>query len=162
MGFDPISFLLGSKAGGGGGGGSAWTKIAEKDFTVSTTSTSETNIGTVDLDVDSFAVGDIICCHIRDNAGKRNGYFYGSDGFVVVNTIYGGIGTVAKLLFTYADNNYSMAASAYGLYLSRLNMGEKTASIKAKYYSSYGTIDGTYKVDVYKLSPAAGMTPMLA
>lgn len=153
MGFDPISFLMGKAAGGGGGGGGgdAWTLIGSKEFNVSTTSTSETDVGTINLDIDGISEGDIFVCHVRDKAGKRNGYFYGFEGaYVKVNAA---TMRICYGVFSYNDNKYKGVNALNGVYVSDIS-SSKTASVKAKYHATFSlTIDGTYKVDVYKLTP---------
>ena len=91
--------------------------------------------------------------HIRDKAGKRNGYFYGHDDVLFYiaspstkNKIRSGI---------YVDNsgNYNGFTTDVGVYADDFSPGVKNVEIRSRYNSSYGTINGTYKVDVYKLTP---------
>lgn len=157
MDFDPVSFLMGKAAGGGGGGGDAWTLIGSDEFEVSTTSTSQINVGTIDCDLSTVTKDDYIIVHIRDKAGKRNTYFYGTDALYVrmssgaYSLSYSGGIVIEK----YSDTGIlsTGAFQTYGIYVSEISAAG-VATVKAKYSSSYSyTIDGTYKVEVYKLTP---------
>lgn len=133
--------------------------LASKEFTVNTSSTSESSVGTVTVP-DGWTDGSIIYVKIRDKAGKRNGYFRGSDCFV--DNCYAANGVTTSPTPTRicdgvdAGGKFVQSTSSYGVYLSAYAKGSgsgvATATIKAKYNSSYGTINGTYVVEVYALS----------
>lgn len=153
---DIESFVIGMKFGtksGGGSGGNDWALIGEDEFEISTTSTTATEVGTVDFG--AVTDQDIIIIHIRDTAGKRNLYFYGSDGFAVV----GHRTTLSSVPFMYSRYNngytdYSTSNGAYGVYPSSLDFTNRQVVISAKYHGTYSTkIDGTYKVEIYKVTP---------
>ena len=152
---DILSLLMGKAAGGGGSGGSSWELVGSKEFEVSTTSTSQSDIGTIDLDVDAFNTGDILWVHLRDKAGKRTGYFYGHDDMVVLpsGVAYSNSQVARQLSFCTDVGVYTVTSGSYGVYLSSVSPLNKKVTISSKYSSSYGTINGTYKVDVYKLTP---------
>lgn len=149
-----------------GGGGSNWTLIGSAEFEVNTSSTTEATVGDVELSSYDFNKDDIIWIHIRDKAGKRNGYFYGNDTiFPNLTTANGNpngtLNYALKLVIGVSSaGSHSLSSSSYGVYAYSVSktQAEHKVLIKSKYNSSYGTIDGTYKVDVYKLTPASGMT----
>lgn len=142
----------------GGGGGSSWTLVGSAEFEVNTSSTSEMEVGYVDLDVDSIAEGDIFWIHIRDKAGKRTNYFYGNDSIRIFwENGDTGSGAQIRAAFYGTSNGYSGGNSSNGVSCSTVYASTKKAKIVSKYSVTYGTIDGTYKVDVYKLTPASGM-----
>lgn len=142
-----------------GGGGGSYKLLASKEFTVSTSSSQESSVGTVTVD-GGWTSDAIIYVKVRDKAGKRNGYFRGSDGFVI--NYYAANGTTsspnATRLVTGVNSGgtFAQSTSSYGVYLSSYSKGTgdgvATATIKAKYSSSYGTINGTFLVEVYALS----------
>lgn len=154
MGFDPISFLLGSKAGGGGGGGSSpWTKIAEQDFEVSTTSTSETMVGTISAPgiYEIFqAKQKYIYVFVRDKAGKRNGHYYGNDWYKLNNTYAG------QSVYVKSNGALDYASANYGIYPDLISSND-TIKIKSKYISNFGSLDGTFHVEVYVLDYPSGV-----
>lgn len=153
-----------------GGGGSNWTKIASKEFTVSTTSTSQTSIGNIDLTLSDYNSKDkIVWVHVRDKAGKRNGYFYGTDALFFPYTLananpLASISTKAVISFCVNSNgSYGgyAAANGYGVYAYSIYYQNSSHYIDMyrRYSSSYSlTINGTYVCDVYVLTPPTDMT----
>lgn len=133
--------------------------LASKEFTVNTSSTSESAVGTVTVP-DGWSKDFIIYVKIRDKAGKRNGYFRGSDNFA--DNCYAANGVTTSPTPTRicdgvdAGGKFVQSTSSYGVYLSAYSKvsgkNDGTATIKAKYNSSYGTINGTFVVEVYALS----------
>ena len=144
-----------------GGGASSWTKVAETSYQVSTTSTSAST-------VEEWATGHseiwtsekIVYVRIRDTAGKRAGYFYGSDQFFVVYSTTGTSTNIAgRLIFNYSKSGTYGAASGsgYGVYADTVYQNGMIR-IRKRYYSSVSlAVDGTYKVEVYLLDPAGGI-----
>lgn len=151
-----------------GGGGGNYTLLAETDITVSTTSTSASSAGTI-TGITGLADPDaIIYVRIRDKAGKRAGYFYGSDNFFInyqkANGSTSALTYAGRLIHRYSTSGvwaqYVGATTAgYGVYAySVANNG--TLNIYRRYNSSYSlTIDGTYHVEVYKLTFPDGVSP---
>lgn len=151
-----------------GGGGSNWTLLATQDFTVNTTSTSNASLGNISLTLSDYNDKNVLVwVHVRDKAGKRNGYFYGSDtlflNYVLANGSTDYVGT-RPAITTYVNNNaYAIynASTAYGVFGYRLYQTSSNhyVQIYSRYNSTYSkTINGTYKVDVYKLTFPSGMT----
>jgi len=139
---------------------SPWTKIAEQDFEVSTSSTTATNVGTIAAGAAAWTSAKIVYFRIRDNAGKRDGYFYGCDGFVVNNQAANGTtssATIRNFCFGFVTK-WELTAANNGIYPS-LFSSNGTLTIQSKYNSSYGTIDGTYHVEVYTLDWPDNVSP---
>ena len=64
------------------------------------------------------------------------------------------------VIYANSSGSYGGAETTYGVYTQKLTQksNDHKIYIQARYGTTYGTIDGTYKVDVYKLTPASGMT----
>ena len=145
--------------GSGGGGGSNWVLLASEEVEVSTTSTSAQEVATIQLN-NTPVKDDIIWVHVRDKAGKRNGYYYGGDGtfLIDVDSTWPTVGNPPIYAIYYNSNNYAMSSNRYGIYPYTINQ-YGVLQINSRYSStSTLTINGTYKIDVYKLDPASGMT----
>ena len=149
-------------------GASSWTKVAETTYQVSTTSTSAADVATWATGHSELWTSDkIVYVRIRDTAGKRNGYFYGSDQFfynilpVNGNTTSTSATTWIRMYFRYTtDAGYGMSSatttSGYGVYADTV-YPDGRIRIRKRYSSTNSlTIDGTYKVEVYLLDPPTG------
>lgn len=149
-----------------GGGGSNWTKIASQAFNVKTTSTSNTSVGDITLTLSDYNDKEtVLWVHIRDRAGKQNGYFYGSDTlffhYQLANNSTNSLSVRPVMLFNVSSSgSYSGTASAYGVFAYRLYYTSTNhyVQIYSRYNSNYGTINGTFVCDVYKLTMPTGMT----
>ena len=157
----------GTNSGGGSGGDSAWTKVAETSYQVSTTSTSTSTVAT-------WATGHNelwnsnkwVYVRVRDTEGKRNGYFYGSDQFFynvnVVNETSTTDTTTAMRAYTrYSNDTFvtttASSATGYGVYADQID-NHGNVRIRKRYNGSASlTINSTYKVEVYLLDPAGGV-----
>lgn len=149
-----------------GGGGSNWKLLASAEFQVNTTSTKDTDVGEVQLPSLEYAdPNTVLWVHVRDKAGKRAEYVYGTDTlffhFQLPNNNTNTLNVRAVMTFyVNSSDNYISTGSPFGVFA--YDVGYKATaqrvSIKSRYYASYGTIDGTFKVDVYMLTPASGMT----
>lgn len=144
-----------------GGGGSSYTLLVSKELTVNQTSTSATSKLDIALPNGRFT-NAILYVRIRDKAGKRNGYFYGSDNFVVdivkangsgaqtyIPKVCYGISSSGTYLNTTSSNTYT-ANGGYGVYVNTVN-DSNGVRIYARYNSALGTINGTFTIDVYSL-----------
>lgn len=146
-------------------GGGNWTLLTSTEYPVNTTSTSDTLVGNIQIP-GNYGPEDIIWVHIRDKAGKRNGSFYGTDTVLLnvgaKNNYTSDMTNGGKMLLSVTSvGGFAAASSTYGVFaksFSRASSGALTANIYVRYNSSYGTINSTYKFDVYKLTPASGMT----
>ena len=130
--------------------------IAKEEFEVSTSSTSAALIDNMTI-TENIGKDDILFVHIRDKAGKRSEYFYGSDciitNYMLANDNDGK--NTSKGTYAYGVNSsdtYTSANSAYGVFVTGWTPSDGTLAISSRYNSSYGTIDGTYVVEVYKLN----------
>ncbi len=146
---------------------SSWTKIAETSYQVSTTQTSAATVATWATGHSELWTSDkIVYVRIRDTAGPRDGYFYGSDSFYLniipknnstqSNTTNG----LVKIIYKYADGKYTcyqyLTTSGYGVFTHDLYSNGRI-TIRCRYHATYTTtIDGTYKVEVYLLDPPTG------
>lgn len=155
----------------GGGGSSAWTKVAETSYQVSTTSTSVATVDTWATGHSELWTSDkIVYVRVRDTAGKRAGYFYGVDQFFFNYTPknhpeYTGVGEYLGMITnTWSCNSngqyavrYGYNSTGYGVYADTF-YDDGRIRIRKRYNSNYTlTIDGTYKVEVYLLDPAGGV-----
>jgi hypothetical protein len=146
-----------------GGGGSSWTLLTSTTLTVKTTSTTAASAGTVSAGSAAFTKDKIIYVRIRDKAGPRTGYFYGSDAFFI--NYYSAINN--KSTYNYAarsglcvnsSGKWTSASASYGVYGYSIAT-DGTVTIRRRYNSSYGTIDGTFLVQVYAIDYPDGKSP---
>lgn len=141
---------------------SSWTKVAETSYQVGTTSTTASTVATWATGHSEIWTSDkIVYVRIRDTAGKRAGYFYGTDNFFIV--LPSATSTTAGIRY-YAryssSGTYALSAASgttgYGVYADTLS-NDGSIRIRKRYNSSSSlTIDGKYKVEVYLLDPATG------
>lgn len=147
-------------------GGSSYELLDSTEVTASTTSTSATRVlswQAAGISASEYPFFSLV--RIRDKAGPREGYFYGSDNFYFSKGT--GSATGARLLLRYATGGawspYSYASTTgYGVYIYALSTGSSftTITINSRYNSSYSsTIDGTYSVEWYRLNSPNNVTP---
>lgn len=151
-------------------GASQITKLATQEFTVSTTSTTATETGRITLDSSAYTKNKIIWVHIRDKAGKRAGYFYGTDTFFMnLNAANGSTSALSTspcmTIRCNASGNYEAAAqntsAAYGVYAYSLT-DAGVLVIRHRYSATYSlTVNGTFVVDVYAIDPT-GLATLFA
>lgn len=140
-----------------------YTLLATAEFAVNTTSTTATAVGTISAGADAVDENSIIVVSVRDKAGKRNGYFFGSDAwFENFQKANGSTSTLTaggrQGLYVNSSGNFASASASYGVYgYSITNAGVVT--IRRRYNSSYGTINGTFVCTVYKVSYPDGKNP---
>ena len=145
------------------GGNSAWTKIAETSYQVSTTGTAAATVATLETGHSEIFTSDKwLYIRVRDTEGVRTGYFYGSDQFFVKTPIITGTSHNVACRFTLYPNssgviqsNQQTGTSGFGVYADTVYR-DGSVRIRRRYSSSYGTVDGTYKVEVYLLDPPTG------
>ena len=148
----------------GSGGGSSYTLFASQQYEVSTVSTSTISVGTITANRET-PYKTILYIKIRDNAGKRNGYFFGADYFWM-QPLAGSQSNDYRLNMCYmtdqSGNVISSSTSQYGIVISSAYHSNNTVTIGvgARYHSSYsGTINGTYTVSVYNLKWPDNISP---
>lgn len=150
----------------GGGGSSPWTKLAEQDFTVSTTSTTATSVGTISCGAAAWTAAKMLYVRVRDKAGKRNKYYYGGD-FFLVNTNPANNSTGAATTFIRYCLNvntsglWGSSTSALGIYPTSLSLAGDITMSSAYSSNSTRTIDGTYHVEVYTLEWPDNVSPFV-
>lgn len=139
-------------------GKSAWKLLGSTNITVNTSSTSATNVGTITLPA-AWTKSKIIYVRIRDQAGKRAGYFYGHDTYFtnyrIPNSSTSSLTTGAHMTYAYTSSNawyeYGGQYGVYGYSISSAGV----VTIRRRYNSTYSlTIDGTYDVEVWALDYA--------
>ena len=153
-----------------GGGGSNYTLVHEMDVTANTTSTSATSLTTY-TNTQLWTTDKIVYVRIRDKAGKRAGYFYGSDTYFMnynkANGSTSAITTAARLIHRYSTSSQwgtyvGATTTGYGLYGYDINSSGRLR-IYTRYNSNYSlTINGTYHVEIYLLDWPDGVSPFSA
>lgn len=145
-----------------GGGSSPWTLISSTELAVSTTSTSAATAGTIQCGSAISTKDKIVWVHIRDKAGKRAGYFYGSDTFFVnVQRANGSTSTntvqASEYIRVTTSGTYAAANGQYGVW--GYSISSAGALVIRRRYNSTNTltIDGTFKIDVYTLDLPDGL-----
>ena len=139
---------------------SGWTKVAEATYQVSTTSTYNVMLRTGNTDI--WTSDKLLYIRIRDTAGPRSGYFYGSDNFVPNFKALSGSETattnILKNCYKYSSGAYSTFSNSYGGRVTNVD-SSGDITIPFRYSSSYsGTINGTYSIQVYLLDMPSGIT----
>lgn len=158
----------GVKTLGTASGGSSWKKLGETDITTSSTSTSNANIGSIACGSEAYTKSKIIYIRVRDKAGRKNGYFYGSDSFYInsnagndYNTTYSNAGRFIHK--TNSNGNYEIymnaSTSSYGVYGYSISTAGNVLIYRRYSSSNSLTIDGTYHVEVYSLEYPDGKNP---
>lgn len=142
--------------------GSSYVKLGSQEFTINQTSTSATSIGNFSISPasDLWTSAKIIFISIRDKAGKRNGYFLGTDNLFMNQHPANGsssdnVTNSARMLYRVdSDGNYAtyVGATAYGVYVYDINNAGRVR-IYARYNATNSlTINGTFVCDVYALA----------
>lgn len=154
---DLMSYILGKNSGGSGGG---LTKIAEKSYNVTTTSAVKEYIETWDTGHPEIWTSDsILYIRVRDEAGKRNGYFYGSDTFFYNeypynnNTLYR-FSNGLRYIRSINENgtmksNFYTGTSGNGIWADNFSNDGKISIVDQYSSNNSRAIDGTYKVEVF-------------
>lgn len=140
----------------------SYTKIATKTLTHSDDTESSGGVQVIKYTLGSAVwINDkIIYVKIRDKAGKRSGYFYGSDTFIFndknSNVNVGGVSGLhssLKVIYRYSGTTLRayQTSSGFGIYPECVN-ANKEIYIYSKYSATYSlTINGTYSIEVYSI-----------
>lgn len=123
--------------------------VAEKEFTKATTSTTAESIGT--MTVNNVSLEDLYLIDVQDTAGRRTDHFLYMRQLLFIRSA---TNTPNYATICDAAGALTSGSSANGIYCSASSYSNKRLSltISAKYNSTYTkTIDGTYRVRVYKL-----------
>ena len=150
-----------------GGGTNSWTKVAETSYQISTTSTSAATVATWATGHSELWTSDkIVYVRVRDTAGKRAGYFYGSDTFFINHGMVNRTSAssydngMRQIFYVNPDGDYGTYAcsrtTGYGVYPDTF-YSDGSIRIRRRYNGNYSlTINSTYKVEVYLLDPPTG------
>lgn len=146
----------------------AWTKLAEKDVSASNLSIMETLLTEIDTSGKAYTKDKIIYVRIRDKAGKRNGYFLGSDCFFInfqkANGTTNQLSIGARATTCYSTNNggyrttTSGSATGYGVYAKGIK-SDGYIQIYTMYSSFAQEVNGTFHIEVYSLEYPDGVSP---
>lgn len=153
-----------------GGGGGSWTLLASTTVLAQKSSAGVSDLKTINIGEKWVSTAHyLIYVRVRDTAGVRRGYFWGSDSFYwnpakannpsTTGTI-GGVSTC--VLVRYNDSGkYSSTgvygSGKYGVFVGTITQ-DGVATISVQYNSSTtGTIDGTYSVEIYFLDYPDGV-----
>lgn len=120
--------------------------IATDEIEVNTSSTTAAKVKTITLPADISSAGKYLYIKIRDKAGIKNGYCLGSDNY--------GSGTPSRIVYKGGSSVPSVAStSGYGVYVNSITTSNSkftSLDVYSRYNSSSsGTINGTYKVEIY-------------
>lgn len=149
---------------GGGGGGTSWELLDTREVEVVTASTAAGQVVQIEVPYDDQK---ILWVAIRDSAGYRDAYFYGSDTLFIAGGAYALCRSVsganAAIGFWQASaGDMNGGVYARGGLTVNASTGMATVYIRRKYNSTYcGTIDGTFKINIYALSYPSGVLPLL-
>lgn len=143
------------------GAGSSYKLLKSAEFTVNTSSTSAIDVGTVAAGSAAYDSSKIIYVRIRDKAGVRDGYFTESDIWFQNQYQYKSEVTLVNVCGRLVIGKGNVSSTSCGVYAYSISY-DGTVTIKAKYSSSYGTINGTYVVEVYALDWPDKVSPFVA
>ena len=145
-----------------GGAGSSYKLLKSAEFTVNTSSTSDTDVGTVAAGAAAYTSDKIIYVRVRDKAGLRSGYWHGSDAWLLNSSPAKGstlnASAFAVLGISQTDSAITAKCGVYPVVVT----SDGTITIKAKYNSTYGYVNGTYVVEVYALEWPDRISPFVA
>lgn len=140
----------------GTGSAYGYTLLGEKNVTANTTSGSSAYLDNITV-LSAWTDAKMIYVRIRDNAGPRAGYFYGSDCFFINYSLANGstsaLTSAGRLIHRYSTSSQwgQVTTTGYGVYAYDINSSGKVR-IYTRYNSSYSLkINGTYHVEVYAL-----------
>lgn len=140
--------------------GSSYVKLGSGEFAANTTSTTAISLGEINVTAsDLWTSAKMILVTVRDKAGKRAGYFLGTDAIFANPNPKNGSSTSlitnpTRLLYRVSsDNDYEVynGTTVYGVYAYDINDSGRVR-IYARYNSTYSyTINGTFLVEVWAL-----------
>lgn len=149
----------------------SYTLLASTEIETSTTSTSSTQCGLI-TDISGLWTKDkIVYIRVRDKAGKRPGYFYGTDTFLfnsnAANGESGNISTGLRITYRYNSDSswgvyYTSGSAAYGVYGYSIYDDGKIYFFKRYHADNSLTVNGTYVCEVFLLDWPGGVSPFNA
>lgn len=147
----------------GGGGGSSYTLIHSEEFQLTYSSTTAATATTIALGSSGWFANAVLYVKVRDKAGRRNGYFLGTDSYIMnyqaannaASNLTAGSGLVHSQKSDGTVNTVSGSMSSLqGLYPYSL-AADGTLTMRKRYNASNTlTIDSTYIIEIYKLDYA--------
>lgn len=144
------------------GGTSSYTLVKSLEEAVSTSSTTAsiiTNFGY------TFDASKMYLITVRDKAGPRNGYFYGTDT-VFLPVASGTLNRYAvRRTYSYASNTMTVYVTTnglhtgqYGVYPDEIAASTGSMNVRARYNATNSlTIDGTYIINAYEIAYPSGV-----
>ena len=148
--------------------GASYTLITSKEATISTTSTSAASATTLALGSSNYTANKIIYVRVRDKAGKRAGYFYGSDtyffNYQAANGATTDLSYAARICHRYSSSSQfgsynGSTTNGYGVYAHSIQ-SNGTLNIYKRYNYNYSlTVNGTYVIEAYVLNTPDGVSP---
>lgn len=161
---DCVASVTGTAETGGGGGP---TLLHSENVEISYSSTSKGSVATLDVGTEVFG-NHIVYIKVRDTMGRRQGYFYGSDTYIynmgAINNLASATQAAQRIYVGWRGSSSTLLTGTsmtsrdtyYGIYGWNVT-DEGIVTLYAVYQSSYtGTINSTYKVDVYLLPYPGG------
>ena len=157
-------------------GQSSYILLTSAEMEVIATGSTETNVDSILISSNYFwNNSNMLYIKIRDKAGPRQGYYFGADYFINFEQTNPGSGTLSEKMGTlYKTNSTGVIISTrtainYGVFVksvvsSGYSSGYSTGSINIykRYSSSYtGTVNGTFKIDIYALNWPDGISPFI-
>lgn len=157
-------------------GGSNWELLASAEVTLNVTSTSTQNlVARLDIDKEILKTNTYyLFSRVRDTAGKRPGYWVGSDQLLIstktgtgaswtIGSESASIGYITYKCSSSGAVQASVLSAKYGLWLNTATPTFNKLSYSGRYDASGTlTINGTYSIEVYKLTLPDGKTPIPA
>lgn len=139
----------------GGGGGSSYTLLKSEEVELNVTSTSNITVATISCGAQAYTSNKILYIKVRDKAGPRSGYYYGSDVFMINPFPANGVTTTCNMkgmLGHRVDaNGYVVFTTQYGVYGYSVNSSGDVV-MYGRYNSSITTdINGTFVIEIYLL-----------
>lgn len=146
---------------------SDWTKVRTHELSLNYTDTTSAKVKTFTGSNSIWTSDKILYIRIRDEAGIRPGYFYGSDNFFInicpaykpsQTTTTLGIRTYYRCTADGAlESGISSGSSANGIWVQSIQ-DNGYINIYALYSETYSkTINGDYLIEAYLLNPAGGV-----
>lgn len=141
----------------------SFTELYSGEITDSYSSTTAATLTTISLGSSAYTADGILYVQVRDKAGKRDGYFYGTDSFIynrnpivspstaatISNNESGGL----TITFRTSASSHNIASYSnyvgYGIYPYSIAT-DGVLTMRHRYNSSYSlTINGTFSIKVY-------------
>ncbi len=149
------------------GAARGWTLLGSQELTLyNITSTAAIPATTLSIGPAAWTSKKIIYVRVRDKAGKRAGYFYGSDAFFV--NLYAARGATSNYTGSLKITHYCSDVSVWSQNVGTTGYGvfgysitpDGVVNIYKRYNSTNSrTIDGTYVIEVYALDYPDGISP---